>query len=195
MAGRDVDGYRLPRPVAGHPALELCNTFVGWGEDETVDYLQTYAHLVVLADDLGLLPPGAAAARLDDADRDPQAATRVLRAARRYRAQLFGVLVEDGPAEPVLRAGAAALSAAQAERSDDGVVLWPGDGPAQPLQAFALAAVDLLRSGLSGEVHRCPGTQCGWLFLDRSGRRRWCIMATCGNRAKVRAHAARTRAR
>jgi predicted RNA-binding Zn ribbon-like protein len=40
-------------------------------------------------------------------------------------------------------------------------------------------------------VHTCPS--CGWLFLDPRGRRRWCSMATCGNRAKVRAHAARAR--
>jgi predicted RNA-binding Zn ribbon-like protein len=39
-------------------------------------------------------------------------------------------------------------------------------------------------------VRTCPS--CGWLFLDARGRRRWCSMATCGNRAKVRAHAART---
>ncbi|MGW5195753.1 CGNR zinc finger domain-containing protein, partial [Kribbella sp. NPDC004138] len=41
-------------------------------------------------------------------------------------------------------------------------------------------------------VRTCPS--CGWLFLDPRGRRRWCSMATCGNRAKVRAHAARTAA-
>jgi predicted RNA-binding Zn ribbon-like protein len=40
-------------------------------------------------------------------------------------------------------------------------------------------------------VKACPGDSCGWLFLDPRGRRRWCIMATCGNRSKVRAHAAR----
>ena len=47
-----------------------------------------------------------------------------------------------------------------------------------------------------GELDRvkaCPGDDCGWLFLDRSGRRRWCSMDSCGNRAKVRAHAARHR--
>jgi len=31
---------------------------------------------------------------------------------------------------------------------------------------------------------------CTWLFLDRSRNRsrRWCSMATCGNRAKARRH-------
>ncbi|TAL94280.1 MAG: hypothetical protein EPN73_18145 [Paraburkholderia sp.] len=31
---------------------------------------------------------------------------------------------------------------------------------------------------------------CSWLFLDlsRSRSRRWCSMATCGNRAKAQRH-------
>ncbi|MDR0358582.1 MAG: CGNR zinc finger domain-containing protein [bacterium] len=35
-------------------------------------------------------------------------------------------------------------------------------------------------------MRRCPGRGCGWLFLDASGRRRWCSMQTCGSRAKMR---------
>ena len=33
---------------------------------------------------------------------------------------------------------------------------------------------------------RCPGRDCGWLFLDASGRRRWCSMGACGSREKMR---------
>jgi predicted RNA-binding Zn ribbon-like protein len=41
----------------------------------------------------------------------------------------------------------------------------------------------------------CADDTCGWLFVDRSpaGRRRWCDMRTCGNRAKVARHRARAR--
>jgi len=35
-------------------------------------------------------------------------------------------------------------------------------------------------------VSRCPGRGCGWLFLNTSGRRRWCSMSTCGSRDKMR---------
>ena len=40
------------------------------------------------------------------------------------------------------------------------------------------------------------GDACSWRFVDRSptGRRRWCDMRTCGNRAKVARHRARRRA-
>jgi predicted RNA-binding Zn ribbon-like protein len=39
-------------------------------------------------------------------------------------------------------------------------------------------------------VKACGDDRCGWLFLDssRAGNRRWCSMATCGNRDKARAH-------
>ena len=43
----------------------------------------------------------------------------------------------------------------------------------------------------------CADDTCGWLFIDESpaGRRRWCDMRTCGNRAKVARHRARARDR
>jgi predicted RNA-binding Zn ribbon-like protein len=35
-------------------------------------------------------------------------------------------------------------------------------------------------------IRECPGDDCGYLFRDSSrGRRRWCSMSSCGNRAKV----------
>jgi predicted RNA-binding Zn ribbon-like protein len=66
-------------------------------------------------------------------------------------------------------------------------------GVALPLLAVARAAEDLLTSPARAEVRACPGDDCGWLFVDPRGLRRWCDMAWCGNRAKVRAHAARAR--
>jgi predicted RNA-binding Zn ribbon-like protein len=41
----------------------------------------------------------------------------------------------------------------------------------------------------------CADDTCRWLFVDESpaGRRRWCDMRTCGNRAKVARHRARAR--
>ncbi|MFC0627978.1 CGNR zinc finger domain-containing protein [Kribbella deserti] len=42
-------------------------------------------------------------------------------------------------------------------------------------------------------LRQCPGDECGWVFWDSSARanRRWCTMAVCGNRAKVRAFSRR----
>jgi predicted RNA-binding Zn ribbon-like protein len=53
--------------------------------------------------------------------------------------------------------------------------------------AVAAGAVALLQDpGRLKRVSRCPGRDCGWLFLNTSGRRRWCSMSTCGSREKMR---------
>ena len=62
-----------------------------------------------------------------------------------------------------------------------------------PVHAAAWAASELLVSPAHARVRACPGGGCGWLFLDRTGRRRWCTMATCGNRSKAKRFAARHR--
>jgi len=52
------------------------------------------------------------------------------------------------------------------------------------------SAGDLLTGPKLDRVKRCANPECGWLFLDdsRAGRRRWCSMSACGNRAKARRH-------
>jgi predicted RNA-binding Zn ribbon-like protein len=52
------------------------------------------------------------------------------------------------------------------------------------------SAGDLLAGPRLDRVRRCANPECGWLFLDdsRAGRRRWCSMSSCGNRAKARRH-------
>jgi predicted RNA-binding Zn ribbon-like protein len=53
-----------------------------------------------------------------------------------------------------------------------------------------LASIEITR------VKQCPGPTCGWVFLDvtRNRSRRWCNSAECGNRSRVQAHYARTKA-
>ena len=43
MVNQRVDGLLLPVPVAGHPALELCNTRAGWYTEHPREYLVGYA--------------------------------------------------------------------------------------------------------------------------------------------------------
>jgi predicted RNA-binding Zn ribbon-like protein len=65
--------------------------------------------------------------------------------------------------------------------------------------AMARLAESLARELIQGEPDRlriCENRECSWVFADhsRTGRRKWCDMATCGNRAKVARHRARRRA-
>ncbi len=72
---------------------------------------------------------------------------------------------------------------------------WSRDEFRRVRFAVAADAVDLLRDPARlSRLERCPGRDCGWLFLDVSGRRRWCSMATCGSREKMRRMYARKRA-
>lgn len=64
---------------------------------------------------------------------------------------------------------------------------------AAAIATLARDAVDLFGGPLAGRIRLCSAGDCGLLFVDasRPGRRRWCSMERCGNRAKVRAHRAR----
>ena len=57
----------------------------------------------------------------------------------------------------------------------------------------------IARELIQGETSRlrvCENPQCRWVFKDtsRTGKRKWCSMRSCGNRAKVARHRARRRA-
>ena len=73
------------------------------------------------------------------------------------------------------------------------VRLWLSAALLPRRDAFTWQAQLLLQDPSAlAQLGRCPGHACGWLFLDPLGRRRWCIMAICGNREKARRHAARS---
>jgi predicted RNA-binding Zn ribbon-like protein len=54
-----------------------------------------------------------------------------------------------------------------------------------------------LTSGNPERIKVCDNDRCLWVFYDtsRTGRRRWCDMATCGNRAKAARHRARAKSK
>jgi predicted RNA-binding Zn ribbon-like protein len=65
---------------------------------------------------------------------------------------------------------------------------------AQALARLARQAAETLAGPGAQELHQCADPDCGMLFLDPGGRRRWCSVETCGARHRVRAHRARRRA-
>jgi predicted RNA-binding Zn ribbon-like protein len=189
-------GLLVPEPLAGEPALELCNTYAGWGEEAGREYLLAYEHFAVWARERGLVGAGDAARLLEESRARPAEAERVLARARGLRAAFHAIAV--GEADDDARASVAH----EAERAASGARLeWTADGAAwslpptleQPLLAAAAAVAAFLTVAEPVRVGRCPGHGCGWLFADPRGRRRWCSMAVCGNRAKVRRHAERAR--
>lgn len=82
---------------------------------------------------------------------------------------------------------------------DDGGLHRDVRSPDDPVaSAFAVLAVDAIELATSdADVRICAAGDCGLRFSDASPRRtrQWCSMSRCGNRAKARAHYARTKAR
>jgi predicted RNA-binding Zn ribbon-like protein len=115
---------------------------------------------------------------------------------------IFSALArEEAPDErPLARlrsAYAQAVAAGTLVRKEDGRfgIDWPSDEPCRVRFAVAADAVALLADpARTVRLHRCPGRDCGWIFLDTSGRRRWCSMDSCGSREKMRRMYARRKA-
>ena len=77
--------------------------------------------------------------------------------------------------------------------AEDGVRLGHshvGDTVDDILARIAEPIVREIGSGHDDRIRICANDTCRWIFYDesRSGLRRWCDMATCGNRAKARRH-------
>ena len=71
-----------------------------------------------------------------------------------------------------------------------------GDPLKAALAGIAEPLVALVERGEADRLRICANDGCRWVFHDtsRTGRRRWCSMASCGNRAKAARHRARKRA-
>jgi predicted RNA-binding Zn ribbon-like protein len=140
---------------------------------------------------------GVARGRPPAVDGDELEAARALRGVlhRVFSAIADGRGPRQADLEALARDHASAAGAARLA-SDDGAwrLTWPATEPRAVRFAVAVDAMALLADPARlARVHRCPGPACGWLFIDTSGRRRWCSMSTCGSRVKMRRLYARRR--
>ena len=135
----------------------------------------------------------------------PSGAAATLIDARRVRATLR-VLAERGTAAPQVRFDALSeinrvlgrsAGTRRVELRPDGsyarAFVPVGDAFAGLMIPIVESAADAMILGELGRVRRCADSRCPRVFFDRTknGRRRWCDMATCGNRAKAARHRAR----
>ncbi|WP_239144414.1 ABATE domain-containing protein [Streptomyces sp. SID14515] len=99
-----------------------------------------------------------------------------------------------GPDDLATLNDAAAHPPLTARLTADGGRAWaPGGTGTGLLSTVARDAVDLFTGAHAHRIRTCGAHDCRLLFVDtsRPGKRRWCSMERCGNRAKVRAHRAR----
>jgi predicted RNA-binding Zn ribbon-like protein len=141
------------------------------------------------------------------AEQQPAGAGAVLADARRVRVALrtlaeCGAYVERARLEALYEINRVLGRSAGTRRIDlrpDGRFVRTfapvGDAFAGLMIPVVDSAGDALVTGELSRVRRCVGARCTRVFLDitKNGRRRWCDMATCGNRAKAARHRERLR--
>lgn len=184
--------------VGGHPALDFLNTVGGHTRARDVERLERFGDAIGFAAAAEVVSPGEATALGDRAAAEPAEADAALVPLREQREALHHYLqatIEGGaPAADVRARVEADLKAAyRAARlgADGWVVDLETSGLALITHRLALAAAALLTGPDRRHIRMCQA--CSWMFLDPSPtqRRRWCSMATCGNRAKARRHYAK----
>jgi predicted RNA-binding Zn ribbon-like protein len=184
--------------LAGRVSLDFANTLSGQGTRFEIDHMTGIAAFEVWLRHAGLLVgPDAISGHGDD---DPAAFRRVL--ALRDAINGIGTALvarlapDDGDLAALCRIAGRGLPQLQLERQERDGFVWavsPAASSDAPLAQLALDAIDVLRFSDLSRLRRCQGEDCGWLFLDTSknGKRRWCDMTVCGNRAKARRHRAK----
>jgi predicted RNA-binding Zn ribbon-like protein len=170
-----------------------------------VDLLRDFDTLVQWLEAVRVLDGERASGIVRRAHQQPAGAAAALIDARRVRAALRH-LAERGSTSEATRADVLSeinrvlgrsAGTRRVEWRDDGSFRQSfvpvGDAFAGLMIPVVESAADALIHGELVRVRRCADARCPRVFFDstRNGRRRWCDMATCGNRAK----AARFRAR
>ncbi|HUG01657.1 MAG TPA: CGNR zinc finger domain-containing protein [Longimicrobiales bacterium] len=192
---------RLPL-VGGHPALDFANT-VSWRGANTWD-----DSLVEPGD---LLRWGVRAGLIDASEAEAEAggageARALFERALRLREAVYDVFAAVALGGPIPDAALSDLSGEWAEARGRMLLEAGAEGEVSatlpagaPLEriiwALAASAGDLLLELEPARIKTCAGAECGYLYVDssRNRSRRWCDMAECGNRAKVRRFRARER--
>jgi predicted RNA-binding Zn ribbon-like protein len=174
-------------PVRADDALRDFDTFVAWLESAAVLDIERAQGIRRRA----LQQPTGAAATLIDARR--------VRATLRQLAER-GTLAQQVRFEAlseINRVLGRSAGTRRVELRPDGsyarAFVPVGDAFAGLMIPIVESAADAMILGELGRVRRCADDRCPRVFFDRTknGRRRWCDMATCGNRAKAARHRAR----
>jgi predicted RNA-binding Zn ribbon-like protein len=181
--------------------VSLCLDFVNTLGDRPRrlhETLHGYDDLLRWSARAGLLDARALRRRRREAARRPRGARAAFAHAIQLRETLYRVFAARARRARPAPADLAVLNEALrralphqrlAPRGDGLEWRWEGSGGMEfPLWPVARSAAELLTSGEVSLVQECASDACSWLFLDRSpgGRRRWCDMKVCGNRAKAR---------
>jgi predicted RNA-binding Zn ribbon-like protein len=203
-----IEGHRFEKAdfVGGDAALDFINTVSGRDHNAPRDRLDSYGRLLEWAAHAGLLPGRVLRTLAQKAQANPAEASQALARAKRLRESMYSAVTAIAGGKAPAKAELELLRQAWLAGSEAHRLHWHNgridielEPAAAPLDLVSvIAAWGLVERVFRAPAERlrvCSGTDCAWTFLDSSkaGRRRWCDMAVCGNAAKSRRHAARTR--
>ncbi|MDQ2929301.1 MAG: CGNR zinc finger domain-containing protein [Gemmatimonadota bacterium] len=181
--------------------LDFINTD-GVRRGARVDVLRDFEQLIRWLEATSVLDGERAGGIRRRALQQPAGATASLADARRIRASLRA-LAERGAQVPDVRVNALgeinrvlgrSAGTRRVEAREDGSFVRSfvpvGDAFAGLMIPVVESAADALVTGELIRVRRCADARCLHVFFDstKNGRRRWCDMSTCGNRAKAARH-------
>jgi len=172
---------------------------------EPIDHFVQPADMVSWLHERGLLHDASLDPDVARLTKPGPGANRALDRVRRVRAALRELV--DATVQGRPPAGDAVEIVNQAMRAhqrlvlvagDDGVSLdhrHEGDSLDDALARIAERVAREISGDRADRLRICDNDTCRWVFFDSSptGRRRWCDMATCGNRAKAARHRARAK--
>ena len=167
--------------------LDLLATLAGRYQDLQVDALSSAARLRAWLREYGLEPTGAVT------DDDLVQVRAVREALHRTAA---AALRDESPTAADIRQIGRALDAdrpVQLRHSRAGLSLSRPATAAEALARLSREAVQDLTGSRRAQLRPCGDDACSGIFIDTTGRRRWCSDQTCGNRLRVRAYRSRAR--
>ena len=181
--------------------LAYANTLFWRGRDQPTETLNDFSDLLKWLENTASVSAASSRSIARWSRAHPVKAANVFADAVALREAMYRSFAAQAAAEyprptdfALLQRALAQAPARQRLAPADGGYAWKIER-LQPSAAHLLTPIlwsagDLLIKGARGNVRRCANAECVWLFIDASknATRRWCDMASCGNRAKARRH-------
>jgi len=164
----------------------------------------TWHTLVTFLEAAKVVSPERSARLLALPQTDPEAADGLLAVGRRLQTAVHQGFTALAHGERITRESAEVINEILRVTEGHDELVWDQgqwrmefvareSSPEWLLAAIARSAAEIVADSQTARLRSCANPDCGLLFCDtsRTRKRRWCSMATCGNRHKVAAFARR----
>jgi predicted RNA-binding Zn ribbon-like protein len=185
--------------VGGRTAMDFANSARRFGKEG--EGLEQLEELLSFLKSLGHLHEDEASDYHMFLFQNRDRCNELMKRLRELRAKFIGVLVQmaDGwPVDPsfvsdVNERLAGFTTRLEIVSADEGYAVKTvlvEEGPERLIYPILKDIAEFMASDQLTKVRKCASDSCDLFFINqsRNGRRRWCSMSTCGNRAKVNAY-------